>query len=215
MAASHGPRPHQSRLVLLLLGEKRSGKSSVGNSILGRPAFHKKTSRSSREDGGAFGIQVTVVDTPGWTPHSLPPDRVSEELCRGLRLCHQEPHVILLALPCTSTFGPPQWRAMEAQLRLLQTPIWQKAVVLFTRGGVLGGLPIEEHVRRQGPTLRWLLERCGNRHQLLSDCSEAQRARLFEKIQKVVEVNQRPVEVRDRMYTQLRREWSRTVRGPL
>lgn len=85
---------------------------------------------------------MTVVDTPGWMSHSLPPDRVSEELRRGLTLCRQDPHVILLALPCTSTFGQPEWRAMEAQLRLLQTPIWQKAMVLFTRADKLGGLTI-------------------------------------------------------------------------
>ncbi|XP_077962279.1 GTPase IMAP family member 8 [Gasterosteus aculeatus] len=203
---SSGPQPDQSRLVVLLLGEKRSGKSLVGNSILGKLAFHEETTRSSREDGAAFGTQVTVVDTPGWMSHSLPPDRVSEELRRGLTLCRQDPHVILLALPCTSTFGQPEWRAMEAQLRLLQTPIWQKAMVLFTRADKLGGLPIQEHIRRQGRTLQWLLERCGNRYQVLSAWSESQHSELFEKIRKVVEVNQRPKEMRDRMYTQLRQE---------
>ncbi|XP_075938133.1 GTPase IMAP family member 4-like [Anarhichas minor] len=211
MAASYGPEPTQSRVVVLLLGEKQSGKSSAGNTILGKPAFHKKTTRSSKENATVFGIQVTVVDTPGWMSHSITPDRVSEELCRGLTLCYPELHVILLVLPSTSTFGQPEWRAMEAQLRLLQTPIWQRAMVLFTHGDELGGLPIQEHIRRQGRTLRWLLERCGNRYQVMSDrsgASEAQVAELFEKIQKMMETNKRPREIQDRMYTQLRREVS-------
>lgn len=57
---SSGPQPDQSRLVVLLLGEKRSGKSLVGNSILGKLAFHEETTRSSREDGAAFGTQVNT-----------------------------------------------------------------------------------------------------------------------------------------------------------
>ncbi|KAM6932082.1 GTPase IMAP family member 8-like [Lycodopsis pacificus] len=211
MAASYGPEPTQSRAVVLLLGEKQSGKSSAGNTFLGKPAFHKKTTRSSKESATVCGIQVTVVDTPGWMSHSITPDRVSEELCRGLTLCHPELHVILLVLPSTSSFGQLEWRAMEAQLRLLQTPIWQRAMVLFTHGDELGGLPIQEHIRRQGRTLRWLLERCGNRYQVMSDqsgASEAQVAELFEKIQKMMETNKRPKEIQDWMYTQLRREVS-------
>ncbi|XP_037534360.1 ubiquitin carboxyl-terminal hydrolase 2 [Nematolebias whitei] len=43
------------------------------------------------------------------------------------------PHVILLVLPTFRTFGQQQWWAMEAQLRLLESPIWQRAMVLFTQ----------------------------------------------------------------------------------
>ncbi|KAL7401185.1 hypothetical protein ABVT39_024369 [Epinephelus coioides] len=206
MAASYGPE-----LILLLLGEKQSGKSSAGNTILGKPAFHRKTTRSCRESGITCGRRVTVVDTPGWLSHSTTPHRVSQELCRGLSLCHSEPDVILLVLPITSTFGPGEWRAMQAQLSLLQTPIWQRAMVLFTHGDKLGGLLIQEHIRQQGRTLHWLLERCGNRYQVMtnqSGASEAQLTELFEKIQRMIQTNKRPREIQDRMYMQLRRDVS-------
>ncbi|KAK2846834.1 hypothetical protein Q5P01_009833 [Channa striata] len=199
--------PSPSPVVVLLLGEKLSGKSSAGNAILGKQAFHKKTTRSSKENGTIFGKQVTVVDTPGWLSHGTTPDRVSQELSRGLTLCQPEPHVILLVLPITTTFGQVEWNSMEVQLRLLQTPIWQRALVLFTHGDKLGSLSIQEHIRQQGRTLHWLLERCGNRYQTMTNWSrdsQAQVTELFEKIQRMMLANERPKEVQYMMYTKLR-----------
>ncbi|XP_042337134.1 GTPase IMAP family member 8-like, partial [Plectropomus leopardus] len=199
------------QVVVLLLGEKQSGKSTAGNAILGKAAFHKKTTRSSRQIATICGVQVTVVDTPGWLSHTSTPARVSRELCRGLSLCTPGPSVVLLVLPISSSFGPEEWTAMEAQLRLLQTPIWQRSMVLFTHGEKLGGLPIQEHVRHQGGTLRWLLERCGNRYQVLTNQSRAaedQRRELFGKIWNMTETNRRPREIQDRMYTLLRQNLS-------
>lgn len=70
-----------------------------------------------------------------------------------------------------------------------------------------GGLPIQEHISRQGRTLCWLLERCGNRYQVMNNQSsapEAQVTALFEKIHKMMETNMRPREIQHIMYTQLR-----------
>ncbi|XP_071327678.1 GTPase IMAP family member 8-like [Trachinotus anak] len=200
-----------SPVVVLLLGEKDSGKSSAGNTILGRRAFHKNTTRSSKETGIVFGKQVTVVDTPGWLSRATTPHRVSQELHRGLTLCQAQPDVVLLALPTTTIFSQDVWKDMEAQLRLLQTPIWQRALILFTHGDKLGGVSIQEHIRRQGQILLWLLERCGNRFQVMSNqsgASQAQVTELFLKIRKMMEANERPREIQNRMYTQLRREVS-------
>ncbi|XP_034024808.1 GTPase IMAP family member 4-like [Thalassophryne amazonica] len=127
-----------SHMVVLLLGEKQSGKSSAGNTILGRQAFPKATTRSSKETGNVLGKQVTIVDTPGWLSHSPTPERVSKELRRGLDLCRPAPHAILMVLPITSNFNQQNLRAMEVQLTLLHTPILQRSIVLFTYGDMLG-----------------------------------------------------------------------------
>ncbi|KAF3693140.1 GTPase IMAP family member 8 Immune-associated nucleotide-binding protein 9 [Channa argus] len=198
-----------SPVAVLLLGEKLSGKSSAGNTILGKQAFNKKTTHSSKENGTVFGKQVTVVDTPGWLSHSATPDRVSQELSRGLTFSQSERQVILLVLPITTTFGQVEWKAMEVQLRLLQTPIWQQAIVLFTHGDKLGSLSIHEHIRQQSRTLHWLLERCGNRYQIMSNQSrdsQAQVTELFEKIHRMMLANERSREIQYRMYTKLRQD---------
>ncbi|KAM4627961.1 GTPase IMAP family member 8-like [Polymixia lowei] len=211
MSASCVPDLNQSKLVLLLLGGRQTGKSSVGDTILGRRVFQttKGTASSSKEKGSVFGRQVTIVDTPGWPSWLSSPDTISQELSRGLALCRPEPHAILLVVSTTSTFSQDEWKAMEVHLRLLQTPIWQRAIVLFTHGDKLGHLPIQEHIRRQGRSLQWLVERCGNRYHVVASQSRApagQVKELLEKIDKMVEANMRPREIQQRMYTQIRKD---------
>lgn len=82
--------------------------------------------------------QVAVVDTPGWLSRCSTPDWVSRELVRSLKVCRPGPHVILLVVPTFRAFGQEQWWAMEAQLRRLETPVWRRAMVLFTQRDALG-----------------------------------------------------------------------------
>ncbi|XP_041850393.1 GTPase IMAP family member 8-like [Melanotaenia boesemani] len=208
---SNGLEPTLSGLVLLLLGKKQSGKSSAGNAILNRRAFHQKTSRSCRENGTVFGLQVTVVDTPGWLSPSTTPHKVSREICRGLTFCHPGPHAILLVLPTCSTFGLEEWSAMEAQFRQLETSIWQHTMILFTHGDQLGGLSIQDYIRQQGGSLQWLLERCQNRYQVMSSHSaesQAQVMELFQKIQRMAEAPKHPRVVQYRAQIPMSRDVS-------
>ncbi|PWA28025.1 hypothetical protein CCH79_00012159 [Gambusia affinis] len=55
-----GPRSDQSPLVLLLLGETESGKSSAGNAILSGRAFKGKTTRSCRRNAAVLGFQANI-----------------------------------------------------------------------------------------------------------------------------------------------------------
>uniref|UniRef100_A0A8C6T6E6 AIG1-type G domain-containing protein n=1 Tax=Neogobius melanostomus TaxID=47308 RepID=A0A8C6T6E6_9GOBI len=194
--------PSESKLVVLLLGEKLSGKSSAGNIILGRQAFGINTMHSSKATAIIFGKQVTVVDTPGWLPDCPTSSRVSQELERGLFLCGVQPCVVLLVLSALSPFGLGQWKAMEAQLRRLHTPVWEKAMALFTDAGYLGDMSVQELVMRQGRSLQWLLDRCGNRYHLLTNhprTSQSERQQLFWKIQRMTDTSGRPVQGYERL----------------
>ncbi|ROL53496.1 GTPase IMAP family member 8 [Anabarilius grahami] len=61
------------RLNLVLLGKAGAGKSSSGNTILGREAFTTEKSFTSvtrdvaAEDGDVCGLPITVYDTPGFS----------------------------------------------------------------------------------------------------------------------------------------------------
>uniref|UniRef100_A0A3B5LQ14 AIG1-type G domain-containing protein n=1 Tax=Xiphophorus couchianus TaxID=32473 RepID=A0A3B5LQ14_9TELE len=72
-----------SPLRLLLLGWKGVGKSSVGNSILGRRFFEsgQETELCLRRQALVCGRRVTIVDTPGWDWFSVSrtPKRIRQE----------------------------------------------------------------------------------------------------------------------------------------
>lgn len=151
-----------------------------------------------------------MVDTPGWLSDHPTTNRESEEILQGLALCESQPDVILLVRSAGSPFGPEQWGAMEAQLRRLHTPIWQRAMLLFTHGDCLGDIPIEEHIRQQSRTLQWLLERCGKRYHVLTNqpwTSESEVRELFMKMQRIIDTSRRPAEG----FAHLRRGMSRRM----
>uniref|UniRef100_A0A8C9XWK7 AIG1-type G domain-containing protein n=1 Tax=Sander lucioperca TaxID=283035 RepID=A0A8C9XWK7_SANLU len=72
--------PHDE---LLLLGWKGVGKSSVGNSILGRRYFEsgQETELCLRRQALVSGRRITIVDTPGWDWFSVrrTPKRIRQE----------------------------------------------------------------------------------------------------------------------------------------
>uniref|UniRef100_A0A672MS30 AIG1-type G domain-containing protein n=1 Tax=Sinocyclocheilus grahami TaxID=75366 RepID=A0A672MS30_SINGR len=150
-----------------------SGKSLVGNIILGRSAFvvGKRTARSVRAEGEVHGRHLTVVDTPGWYCHSLL-EKTSVidklEIRRSVSLCPPGPHVILLTVPIAIAFNKPYQIAVEKQMGLLGKKVWNHTIVLFTRGDWLGDTTIEEqYIACEGEALQELVRKCGNRYYVL------------------------------------------------
>src|SRR4029434_9737038 len=63
-----GESPPLSEFRVLLLGCRYAGKSSSGNTILGRDEFNTvgRTAQCVKRQGQVAGRQVTVVKAPGW-----------------------------------------------------------------------------------------------------------------------------------------------------
>ncbi|XP_035242501.1 GTPase IMAP family member 8-like isoform X1 [Anguilla anguilla] len=179
----------QPQLSLVLLGERLSGKSSVGNVLLGRRQFEagEVTSHSRKGTGMVAGRQVTVVDTPGWYVERRTPESVHQEIELGVALCPTVPRVFLLVLCITKEFGLAEWRAMCTHLGLLQFPVWTHSVVLFNPGDQLGAQSIEENIKGGGQYLQRLMEMCGNRYCVLGRDGQALIAQLLEEMEPLAE----------------------------
>lgn len=143
---------------MVLIGGRKTGKSSCGNTVLGLDFFPTDTETTCcRQTQAALcGKTVTVVDTPGCfavTPDLVPPLSA-----------------LLLVVNASASFSDGQREALERQLEACGGGgAWNRTLVLFSHGDVLGDAGVEQHIESEGEPLRRLLERCGDRYHVLDN----------------------------------------------
>ena len=90
-----GKSPPLSEFRVLLLGNRNAGKSSSGNTILGREEFDlkRRTAQCVKRQGEVAGRQVTVVEAPGWWGNvnlKDTPELTKQEIVLSVSLCPQD-----------------------------------------------------------------------------------------------------------------------------
>ncbi|KAJ7989577.1 hypothetical protein DPEC_G00305980 [Dallia pectoralis] len=158
-----------SDMRVVLLGGRNSGKSAVGNVLLGKEEFvTNERTTCSRRVGEVAGRWVTVVDTPGWwcdfTVQETP-ELVRREIVRSVSLCHPGPHVFLVVVKKSSVFCEKRRRALEGHLALFGERVWSHCLVIFAGIAWPGHTPVELGVKSGAPL--WLVEKCSNRYHCL------------------------------------------------
>lgn len=141
----------------MLLGGRKTGKSSCGNTILSRWSFCTNVPTTScREDRAqVFGRSVAILDTPAC--FSLTSDLL------------EATSVLLLVVNVSSSFSEGQEEALEKQVEAAGAQVWSRAMVLFSHGDWLGPTSIERRIESEGPALQRLVEKCGDRYHVLDN----------------------------------------------
>ncbi|XP_069054207.1 GTPase IMAP family member 9-like [Lepisosteus oculatus] len=185
-ADAHEAPQRLSEIRIVLLGQRWSGKSSAGNTILGREEFDTEgeTKECEKRQGEVAGRKITVVDTQGWGSSFIraDPKCVREEVVRSVSLCPPGPHTLLLVINLNSDTD---WRSVKEHLELLSERVWRHTIVLFTWGDRLRETTIEQHIETGGKELQWMVEKCGNRYHVLNNKNRGDRTQVTELLEKI------------------------------
>uniref|UniRef100_A0A3Q0QQU7 AIG1-type G domain-containing protein n=1 Tax=Amphilophus citrinellus TaxID=61819 RepID=A0A3Q0QQU7_AMPCI len=134
---------------IILLGRTGTGRSSSGNTILGRSAFLVEvspcsvTSRCKRQSGTVGGRSVSVIDTPGLFHTHLSSQEVMAEVGECVGLSSPGPHVFLVTLQ-PGRFTHEEREAFEWIKARFGPEMTRFTMVLFTCGDQLKGKRIED-----------------------------------------------------------------------
>ncbi|KAK6175188.1 hypothetical protein SNE40_013703 [Patella caerulea] len=158
---------------LVLVGKNGSGKSSLGNNLLGRKEFKSTSLQSSTtlkpecHRGSTQltdGTNLVVVDTPGIADTKTSTTEIFEELIRCIELSNRGPHVFLIVLKIGYRFTQKEVDTIKYLKYWFGQDFMKYAVFIFTGKDSLDyGSTIDQHLANGPFEIKALIREAGGR----------------------------------------------------